>query len=50
MAVTVLLLFFGVPQPDVKRTQHRSAMRKAAGDYLDMLRRPRSHGPPQRSS
>jgi predicted MFS family arabinose efflux permease len=40
MAVTVLLLFFGVPQPDVKRTQHPLSVRKAAGDYLDMLRRP----------
>lgn len=40
MAVTVLLLFFGVPQPDVKRSQHPLTVRKAASDYLDMLRRP----------
>ncbi len=40
MAVTVLLLFFGVPQPDVKRTQHALSVRKAASDYLAMLRRP----------
>jgi predicted MFS family arabinose efflux permease len=40
MAVTVLLLFFGVPQPDVKRTQHALSVRKAASDYLTMLRRP----------
>ena len=40
MAVTVLLLFFGVPQPDVKRTQHPLSVRKAASDYSAMLRRP----------
>jgi predicted MFS family arabinose efflux permease len=40
MAATVLLLFFGVPQPDVKRTQHALSVRKAANDYLAMLRRP----------
>jgi predicted MFS family arabinose efflux permease len=40
MAVTVLLLFFGVPQPDVKRTQHPLGVKKAAADYLEMLRRP----------
>jgi len=40
MAVTVLLLFFGVPQPDVKRTQHPLSVRKAASDYSVMLRRP----------
>jgi predicted MFS family arabinose efflux permease len=40
MAVTVLLLFFGVPQPDVKRSEHPLGVRKAARDYLDMLRRP----------
>ena len=40
MAATVLLLFFGVPQPDVKRAQHALSVRKAASDYLAMLRRP----------
>jgi predicted MFS family arabinose efflux permease len=40
MAVTVLLLFFGVPQPDVKRTQHPLSVRKATSDYIAMLRRP----------
>jgi predicted MFS family arabinose efflux permease len=40
MALTVLLLFFGVPQPDVKRTQHTLTVRKAASDYLAMLKRP----------
>jgi len=40
MAVTVLLLFFGVPQPDVKLSQHRLSIRKAASDYVGMLRRP----------
>jgi len=40
MAATVMLLFFGVPQPDVKRTQHPLSARKAASDYLAMLRRP----------
>ncbi len=40
MAVTVVLLFFGVPQPDVKRTEHALSVRKAASDYIDMLRRP----------
>ncbi len=40
MALTVLLLFFRVPQPDVKRTQHNLTVRKAAADYGAMLRRP----------
>lgn len=40
MALTVLLLFFRVPQPDVKRTEHNLTVRKAAGDYAAMLRRP----------
>lgn len=40
MLVTVLLLFFGVPQPDVKRSAHALSVRKAASDYLAMLRRP----------
>ena len=34
MTLTVLLLFFRVPQPDVKRTQHTLTVRKAAGDYV----------------
>jgi predicted MFS family arabinose efflux permease len=40
MAVTVLLVFFGMPQPAVKRSEHRLSVGKAARDYLDMLRRP----------
>lgn len=40
MAVTVLLLFFRVPQPDVKRTEHNLTVRKAASDYFTMLKRP----------
>lgn len=40
MAVTVLLLFFGVPQPDVKRSQEPLRVRRAARDYVGMLRRP----------
>lgn len=40
MAATVVLLFLRVPQPDVKRTQHRLSVRKAAEDYVAMLRRP----------
>jgi predicted MFS family arabinose efflux permease len=40
MAATVLLLFFGVPQPDVERSKHALSVRKAAGDYLAMLKRP----------
>lgn len=39
MAMTVLLLFFWVPQPDVQRSRHRLSVRKAAADYLGMLRR-----------
>lgn len=39
MAATVLLLFARVPQPDVKRTSHPLSIRKAAGDYVDMLKR-----------
>jgi predicted MFS family arabinose efflux permease len=38
MAVTVLLLFFRVPQPDVQRTTHRLSVGKAARDYMAMLR------------
>lgn len=40
MAATVLLLFFRVPQPDVRRSQHRLSVGKAVSDYLAMLRRP----------
>jgi predicted MFS family arabinose efflux permease len=40
MALTVLLLFFRVPQPDVKRSQEPLRVKKAASDYLGMLRRP----------
>lgn len=40
MAATVLLLFMRVPQPNVKRAQHRLSVRKAAEDYVAMLRRP----------
>ena len=40
MAATVLLLFYAVPQPDVRRTEHALSVRKAASDYWDMLRRP----------
>jgi predicted MFS family arabinose efflux permease len=40
MAVTVLLIFFGIPQPDVKRTQHPLGVRKSASDYWGMLKRP----------
>jgi len=39
MAVTVLLLFFRVPQPDVRLSRHRLSVRQAAADYLAMLRR-----------
>ncbi|MDH3269772.1 MAG: MFS transporter [Gemmatimonadota bacterium] len=40
MAITVFLLFFRVPQPDVRLSRHRLSVGKAAADYLDMLRRP----------
>ncbi len=40
MAATVVLLFLRVPQPPVKRTTGRLSARKAAADYLGMLRRP----------
>ena len=39
MAMTVLLLYFRVPQPDVKRTTGPLTVRKAAADYAAMLRR-----------
>jgi predicted MFS family arabinose efflux permease len=40
MALTVLLLAFRVPQPDVRRSSHSLTVRRAAADYLAMLRRP----------
>ncbi len=40
MAVTVLLLFFRVPQPDVARSKEPLTVGKAASDYMAMLRRP----------
>jgi len=40
MAATVALLFLRVPQPPVKRTTGRLSPRKAAADYLGMLKRP----------
>jgi predicted MFS family arabinose efflux permease len=40
MAVTVLLLYFGVPQPPVGRSTHPLTVARAARDYVAMLRRP----------
>jgi predicted MFS family arabinose efflux permease len=40
MAATVFLLIAKVPQPDVQRTRHRLTVKKAAADYVAMLRRP----------
>lgn len=40
MAVTVGLLYFGVPQPAVRRSEHPITFERAANDYLAMLRRP----------
>jgi len=40
MAVTVLLLYFGIPQPPVQRSDHPLSIERAARDYLAMLRRP----------
>jgi predicted MFS family arabinose efflux permease len=40
MAVTVLLLYFGVPQPPVGRSNHPLTVARAARDYVAMLRRP----------
>jgi predicted MFS family arabinose efflux permease len=39
MALTALLVFFRVPQPAVKRTAERLTVRRAVGDYLEMLKR-----------
>jgi len=40
MAATILVLFFKVPQPDVKRTEHALTIRRAVEDYVALLRRP----------
>jgi len=40
MLFTVVLLYFRVPQPDIARTTDRLSVRRAAADYLGMLRRP----------
>ena len=40
MAATLVLLFFKVPQPEVKRSQHPLSIGKAVRDYMEMLRRP----------
>jgi predicted MFS family arabinose efflux permease len=40
MAVTVALLYFGVPQPPVRRSDHPLTISRAAADYLAMLKRP----------
>jgi len=40
MAVTVGLLYFGVPQPPVRRSEHPLTVGRAATDYLAMLKRP----------
>ena len=40
MAATVLLLALRVPQPNVRRSAHPLSVRKAASDYIEMLRRP----------
>lgn len=39
MAVTVLLLFFRVPQPDVRLRRDRLSVSRAASEYMAMLRR-----------
>lgn len=40
MALTVFLLFFHVPQPNVQRSQQKLSVGKAASNYMAMLRRP----------
>lgn len=40
MALTVLLLALRVPQPNVRRSEQGLSVRKAASDYMQMLRRP----------
>ncbi len=40
MAATILLLFWGVPQPPGKQSLEQLTVRKAAADYAALLRRP----------
>ena len=40
MALTVFLIYFRIPQPDVPRSENPLTVRKAASDYWAMLRRP----------
>ena len=40
MALTLPLLFFGVPQPPVKRTPERLTVSGAFADYVTLLKRP----------
>jgi len=40
MAITVALIYFGLPQPPVRRSEHPLTIDRAASDYLAMLRRP----------
>jgi predicted MFS family arabinose efflux permease len=40
MAATVFLILFKIPQPDVVRSKEPLTIKKAAADYVDMLRRP----------
>jgi predicted MFS family arabinose efflux permease len=40
MAITVLLIWFGLPQPPVRRSEHPLTVGRAARDYRAMLRRP----------
>jgi predicted MFS family arabinose efflux permease len=40
MAITVVLIWVGLPQPPVRRSEHPLTIGRAASDYLTMLRRP----------
>jgi predicted MFS family arabinose efflux permease len=40
MALTVFLIYFRIPQPEVKRSKAPLTVGKAASDYMAMLRRP----------
>ncbi len=40
MAITFLLVYARVPQPNVERTRTRLTVRRAVSDYMAMLRRP----------
>ncbi|TVP75791.1 MAG: MFS transporter [Gemmatimonadales bacterium] len=40
MGATFALMLLRLPQPDVQRSEHPVTLRRAASDYLDMLRRP----------